>query len=478
MLRRLWVGLILLVILGNVQIAFAHDVLQGDQCAIAADEHISGNVFALCRVLTVSGEIDGDLFGGGSTVVIDGTVTGSLYLFGGEVTVNGTVGGSVHFAGGVLTLSPSARLLDERADVISLSLSTELDAPRISGSVTSASYQLLVNAPVDREISFWGSALTVSGVVGGDVNATVGDPGSTGVTELRTVFSFLPVEVTLIDPGLRVTEQGMINGQLRYAGPAEGEIAVPLPHPPEYTPVVAQPDLISPEKSLGENLRDYLAQAIREIVSLGLIGAAALLILPRTLQAPIYSLRVRPLSSLGVGLLTFIISISIFFIVIPVLGSVLVLLLILFQLGDLALIAGAIVLVLDLGGAGVFYFVAIFISRVIVCIALGRFFVRLLLGERPERYMTFVSLLVGVTLLALVTSLPYIGFLVNALAAFFGLGAILMLVQREIDLAREANVAPEPTRPDQARQLPPPAIDDKPQAPGMENLPDGFHWWK
>ncbi|MFN8562506.1 MAG: hypothetical protein U0703_13015 [Anaerolineae bacterium] len=106
MLRRLWVGLILLVILGNVQIAFAHDVLQGDQCAIAADEHISGNVFALCRVLTVSGDIDGDLFGGGSTVVIDGTVTGSLYLFGGEVTVNGTVGGSVHFAGGVLTLSP------------------------------------------------------------------------------------------------------------------------------------------------------------------------------------------------------------------------------------------------------------------------------------------------------------------------------------------------------------------------------------
>jgi hypothetical protein len=360
---------------------------------------------------------------------------------------------------------------------MTLSLSTEVDDVRISGSLTSASYQLVLNAPVGREVSFWGSALTIAATVNGDVTATVGDPASTGVTELRTLFSFLPLEVELINPGLRVTETGMINGQLRYSGPAEGEIAVTLPRPPEYTPVTARTDLISPEKTFGESLRDYLAQAIREIVSLALIGVVGLLLIPRTLQAPIYSLRVRPLPSLGVGLLMFIISFPVFFIVVPLLGGVLVLLLLLLQLGDLALIAGAIVLVLDLGGAGVFYFVAIFISRVIVSIALGRFIVRLLLGDRPERFMTFVSLLTGVVFLALLTSLPYIGFVVNALAAFFGLGAMLMLIQREIDLAREAVVAQEPIHPDQARQLPPPVIDDKPLGPGMDNLPEGFRWW-
>lgn len=478
MLRRLWIGLGLLLILGNVQIAFAHDVLQGDQCTVAADERITGNVFVLCRELIVSGTIDGNLYGGGFNVVIDGTVTGSIYLLSGETRIEGVVGGDVHFAGGVLTLEPSAELSDPRADVISVSMSTEISVPRVPGSVTSASYQLLLNTPIDREVSFWGSALTVGGMVDGDVTATVGDPDSSGVNELRTLFGFLPFEVTLVNPGLRVTDAGMINGQLRYEGPAEGEFAVTLPHPPVFTAVVAQPDLISPEKSLLENLRDYLAQAIREVVALVLIGIVALLVMPRTLQAPIYSLRVRPLSSLGVGLLTLIISISIFFIVIPVLGAVLILLLLLFGLGDLALLAGAIILVLDLGGAGVFYFVAIFVSRVIVCIALGRFLVRVLFGDRPERYMTFVSLLIGTALLALVTSLPYVGFLVNALAAFFGLGAILMLVEREIDVARQVSIIPEPTRPDEARQLPPPVIDDKPRAPGMENLPDGFKWWQ
>ena len=46
-------------------------------------------------------------------------------------------------------------------------------------------------AAVGREVSFWGSALTINNLVGGDVTATVGDPTSTGVTELRTLFDFL-----------------------------------------------------------------------------------------------------------------------------------------------------------------------------------------------------------------------------------------------------------------------------------------------
>ena len=152
----------LLLIMGNIQIASARDILQGDQCTVEATEHISGNVFALCRTLVVSGEIDGDLFGGGSTIQIDGTVTGSLYVAGGQLDISGTVGRDIHFAGGALTIQPTAKLLDPRADLITANLSTEVDGARIPGSVTSVSYQLLLNAPVEREVTFWGSALTVS----------------------------------------------------------------------------------------------------------------------------------------------------------------------------------------------------------------------------------------------------------------------------------------------------------------------------
>jgi hypothetical protein len=393
--------------------------------------------------------------------------------------VGGTVGKDIHFAGGVLTLLPTARLTDERGDVISADLSTEIQQARVPGGVTAVGYQLIISGLVQRDVSFWGSALTVDSMVDGSVTATVGNPGSTGVSELRTLFGFLPFSATLSDPGLRVTEHGMVNGLLRYAGPAEGDIAVTLPNPPEFTAINTTPDFPAPEKSFGENLRDFLAQAARELVSLALIGLVGLLFAPRSLQAPIRNLRVRPLPSLGVGLLMFIVSFTIFFIVVPLFGAVLVLLLSVLQLGDLALITAAIILVLDIGGAGLFYFTAIFVSRVIVCLALGRFAVRLLLGERPERVMTYVSLVIGAALLAVVSSLPYVGFFIDALAAFFGLGAILLMVQSQLEVARQAATDVTPTHPQEARQLPPPAIEDRPPlGPGMDNLPDGFHWWK
>ncbi len=481
MLRRLLIVLALLLVMGNFEAAradsLARDILQGDQCVIPAEDHLEGNVFVLCRTLVVSGVIDGSLFGAASDIQIDGTVLGSLYLVGVQLNVSGEIGGDVHFAGGVIDLQPSARLSDPRADLISLSLNTVIDNTDIPGSVTTIGYQLLIDGAVGREVSFWGSALTIDSAVGGDVTATVGDPSSNGVTELRTLFDFLPVDVALVDPGLRVGTEGMIDGTLRYSGPVVGDIAVTLPNSPEFTPVLAQTDFnLSTEVSFIDRLHDYAAQAVREFVSLALIGAVGLLLMPRTLQAPIYSLRVRPLPSLGVGLLTFIISFPIILIVI-LLSLALMLLLSLFQLNDLAIIGGVIVNILNVGGAGLFFFTAIFISRVIVAIALGRVMVRLLLGDRPERYMTYVSLLIGVVLVSLAASLPYVGWVLNALMAFFGLGAILMLIQRQLDVAR-ATVPPEPTYPEEARQLPPPLVEDTPRAPGMENLPNGFHWWR
>ena len=193
-MRRTLLWLVgLLVLVGNVRFAFAHDVLQGDTCSVGADEVIEGNVFALCRTLTVSGVINGDLFGGGATIEIDGTVRGSLYLAGGQLDISGKIGKDVHFAGGVMTLMPTAEFLSDSGDVVSASMSTEVDGVRVPGSITSVSYQLLINGDVSREVSFWGSALTVNGTVDGDITATVGEPTSTGVSELRTIFSFLPI---------------------------------------------------------------------------------------------------------------------------------------------------------------------------------------------------------------------------------------------------------------------------------------------
>lgn len=477
--RLIMVVGLLLVVMGNLQVAFAHDVVQGDECTISAGEVIDGNVFSLCRTLTVSGEIDGNLYGAASTILIDGKVDGSLYLVATELSISGSVGGNIHFAGGVLRLQPTALLLSETADVMSLSLSTEARNARVPGSIISSSYQLVLDGEVGGEVSFWGSALTINSTVEDDVTAAVGNPNAPGVSELRTMLGFLNIDVDLSTPGLRVSETGMIDGQLRYEAPSEAEIAVPLPNAPIYTPVATQNDFPAPERSFGENLRDFVGSAIREFVGLALIGVVGLLFFPRTLQAPVYSLRVRPLSSFGVGLLTFIISIPLFFILVPLVGTVLVLVLALLQLSDLAVIAAIIVSVLDLGGAGLFYFTAIFISRVVVCLWIGHGFVRSVFRQRSERAMSLISLFIGAAVLALASSLPYVGFFINALAAFLGLGAMLTLTLQQMERTQTKAITAVPLHPEDARQLPPPIIEDRPSlGPGMDNLPEGFHWWK
>ena len=472
MLRRLF-ALTVILLLGSVGVVSARQILQADRCTIAPSQTIVGNLFVTCRWLEVEGTVTGDLIGVAANATIDGTVEGSVYLAGGQLDIFGTISGDVHFAGAVLNLQSGAVL--NSSDLFSLTLSTHSNTP-LPGSVVAAGYQLNLNADVGREVSFWGSALTIGGHVSGDVDANVGDPQSAGVAELRTLLT--PAGLELTNPGLTVNEDAMIDGQLTYSGPAEGDIFVELPFAPIYEPVVTQADLASLTEgdNLLQSLSGYAIEVLREFITVGLIGLLALLLFSRPLQAPIPTLRMRPLPSLGVGLLTFILSFPIFFMII-LLSIVLVLILSLLRLPELTLISALTAAVVDFSAMGFFYFTAFLISRVIVALALGRFLMRRLVGNDTDNRSLILSLLLGVAILALFASLPFVGWLVSAIAAFLGLGAILTLLQEALEKARVAAQPTVATDSIQARTVPPPNMEDELHEPGTENLPDGFKWW-
>jgi hypothetical protein len=312
--------------------------------------------------------------------------------------------------------------------------------------------------------------------VDGDVNASVADPQSAGVAELRALLT--PAGVELRNPGLYVTEQGMVHGQLTYSGPVEGEILAELPHEPVYQQVITQTDLptLTENDDFARGVTAYFSQVLREFVTLGLIGILTLLVAPRALQAPIPALQMRLLPSLGVGLITFILSFPTFLIII-ILSVALVLVLSLLQLRELTLISSLLAAVFDFSTIGLFYFVTFMITRVIVSFALGRFIIRQLTDNTTSIQAGIISLLLGIAILALFASLPLVGWLVSALAVFLGLGAILILLQEELEKVRAAPVA-APTDSIEAQQVPPPMVEDSSVEPGTENLPEGFKWWK
>lgn len=486
---------LLWIVLG-VQPLAARSVLEGEQCQVGADETVEGSLFAVCRDLVIEGQVSGNVYALAVDARITGSIEGSIYLIAWRAYIDGTVGGSLHFGGAALDVAPAAAFTASQGSVISAAISATIDSDqRPPASVTGLGYQLAVNGSVGRELNFWGTALTVTGSIGGDVYAEVGDPHSTGVQELGALLS--PLDVALAQPGLFIDANAVIDGQLTYRSVGEGMIAATLASPPVFLPFEPAIPIEQPA-DLGQSVRSYLSQVTREFITLGLVGLLTLLLLPRIVQAPLNAIRWRPIPSLGIGLLTFLLSFPVFLIVLFI-STALILLVGLARLSDLTAATAVLLGVVNFSGAGLFYFVAIFIARVIVALALGRLLARWLWKESSSLRAWIVSLGLGLLVLAVLASLPLIGWIINALAAFLGLGAIITYLQHQIDRMRDSaggtppriNVGvPIPTGapplPDDLLHdrpvLPAPPIPDfepdTPNGPGMDNLPEGFNWWR
>jgi hypothetical protein len=89
-------------------------------------------------------------------------------------------------------------------------------------------------------------------------------------------------------------------------------------------------------------------------------------------------------------------------------------------------------------------------------------------------------MLAGVALLAVLFSLPLIGWLFSAVSAFLGLGALLLIIRGQVRVIRAAPGSRIRLLPRQKDipEIPPPMIGDSKRPLGMDNLPEGFRWWE
>lgn len=484
----------ILLFFGTVSFAHAQGILDGESCHVEADTTITGNLFVLCGELKIEGVVNGSVIGAARTTHLTGVVNGSIYLLGVELNVAGTLEKDVHFGGVSLNITPQAEFLSTNGSIMSGTLSHRiLEGSVIPGHVTAASYQLVIDGDVAGEVNFWGSALTINGKIGHDVVATVGNAENRGVaSQIETLLIPFRIDVTLIDPGLIVSETGQINGQLEYTSSAVGVIEGEVGRPPIFNSTL-DPLLIGPNaEPSAQNIGRYLQATLREFSSLVFIGFLCVVLIPRHIEAPIRTLQRNPVSTLGIGLLGFIISFPIV-LVFALLSIGLIILLATLRLNNVVLFTAIVLGLTNVGSASIFYFVAIYIARIVVALALGRFIARVILRTPDDgtwRHMV-LSMVIGVLMLSFLASIPAIGIGLNAFSLFFGLGAILSMVRTQYKKVFRPTPTPVATSPiytpdflpklpylpDEAANFPPPLIDDAP-ALGSDNLPDGFNWWQ
>ncbi|MBN8591217.1 MAG: hypothetical protein J0M33_05640 [Anaerolineae bacterium] len=488
-MRRLTVLVLLLILLGGVSSVSANETRQGDQCVIAAEEVIEDDLFILCRTLTVDGRITGNLLGAATRAVINGQVDGDIYLLAGQLDVTGQVGDDLIFGGAVLRLLPEATFSGRDPSLMYLSLSTAQEPEgQFPGSIIGAGYQTQLDGTTSGNVNYWGSALQIDGIVRGDVEATVGDSNSLGLSQVQAIRIPFEWNVDLLPPGLSIGTSGQVEGNLRYTGIGQGEIAGQVTGRTEYVQTVLQPDLtaiITPEQQPG--LGTFLTQSLREFITLLVIGVIALFVVPRSYLSPARSLRQRPLRSFGAGLLSAVASLP------ALLLAILVALLIAFilafvRLETLLMLWGIGASTVVVVAVIVLYFLIFFVSRALACLWIGRWLVRVTIGDDNSRRVALIGQGVGCTLLALLSPVPWVGLSVNVLAILFGLGAMALALRMWLEQLRGIRFN-QPVRPldydklmeiarKNPKRVPPPPLIELPiRPPGLDNLPPGFTWW-
>ena len=484
----------LMVWAGRVE---ATDGLRGDECVVAVDEVILEDFYFFCNTLVIDGFIDGDIVGMASEVTIgrEGQVTGDLWVLGGQMTIEGVVGDDVHFVGADLDVTSLARFPNPFTDIVAAGISMEIsERSVVPGDVIYYGYQAIVAGHVNGDVDFEGQSLVIENDIAGNVSASVGDRESGApISSLPLVYS-----VDFREPGLFFSDvdsevEGYINGSLTYRAAQSVNTRDRVGGRVSFTRSLSQPDITVADQSdtFLQIVGQYVLTAARDVIALGLVGILALNFYGKIILEPGYRVQKRPISAFSWGLTLTLLSVPAALLLLltslVILGVIAII-----TLSELTVMAGVILLVLNLGLMGGFFFLLAFLGRVITSFVIGFLVLRYVqrvwrrYDPQPPVMLSelWFAILIGVGLQAMVVHLPLGSFVANVqffltgIAASAGLGALFMYFRDLWYQSDRRVLSPRGTTSTTWRAVPPPPPDDDDGAPevplGMTDLPPGF----
>ena len=355
------------------------DIRQAEQYLVPEGETKKADLYVWAGSLDVAGTLDGDIIAGFQEGSITGAVTEDLNVACQTMRITGDVGDDVRCACEMFYLDG-----------------------HIGGDLIVACKDVHISktAVIDGDVIIAAATVTMDGAIGGRARIMTGfldlDGTIAGNAEITT------------DGGIRLGQNAHVAGDLFYEGPTEIDI-------PDGTVagVVTFQRVVS--EDVGVDF-DFLSGAGLFFHFLGFIAAlvAGTIIVALTKDHATRTaeiIRTKPLKSLGIGFVTYI--------CMPV---VLLLLLVFILTIPLMFVVGLT------------YVIALYIAKFYVSIWLGNIILRR--GGRTD-VSPIPSMLLGLTIVYLVTAIPFIGTLVGVVIIFFGLGALMQRKETRLDAAFE-----------------------------------------
>lgn len=446
--NRRWLaigGMVLLIMLLVTPAALAFEGRGGDVVVIKADEVIDDDLYVGAGQFTLDGTVKGDLFVAGSTIQINGTVEGDLVAAGQSVTINGTVEDDARIVG--YALSVGGQVAD---DLVAAGFSLENGGESlVGGDLLFAGYQALLSGDVTEDAEIGGGAVQIAGSIGGDVKVDVGGAEPEAEMPPGFPFVFFPNMPTVrpVPSGLTIDPSASIGGDLDYT--ANAQVSIPsgaVAGDVDFTRYVpeaeARPEVKAP--SPAALVGRWFVRQLRRLVTLLLVGAAMMWLVPGWTRKLASIVQSRPWPSLGWG----VVAIAAFVLAMLVLISATVLLAIVFGVVTLGELVGRVI---GLGGIAmsslVFGFSVVwsYVTKIVISLLLGQLIFRLF--RSPAAGHRWWPVLVGVVIFVAITAIPVLGWLATLATVLFGLGAIWIWGRDWLNSRKAGRVVAEPQAP-------------------------------
>lgn len=402
--------LALLLLLGVGSVA-ASDIRSGNSIVIGSGEVIDDDLLLFGNTITMNGTVNGDLIAFGNTVTLNGTVNGSAVLGGQTLLVNGVVKGTLYSGGTSVILGTNA-VVERNAMVGAYSLRSE-PGSMIRRDLSMGGMQAVLSGKIDRDLNFGGQALELNGQIGRNVRAEVAD-----ATQFPTNLTFGPNMPPAIQPGLRVSKDAMIGGQLSYTSPTEQANAI-LSQP--LGGIVFQQQQVDAQAAPVVSPYEWLFARLRDFFTVLVIGLLALWLAPKWVNTAVEHARTKPLASTAWGLVMLIAGYAIAVVAIVALVAIGIVIGTT-TLGGLATAFFGVGLSVFTIYLTVFTALALWGAKVIVACLTGNLLLHAL--AKQSAVNRFLAFLVGLVLFEIVAAIPILGPIVTFVVMLLGLGAM------------------------------------------------------
>lgn len=364
-----FIALSLFLFLLVTGLSFATEFKSGRNIFVRQTKTIEDDLILAANNVRIGGVVQGDVIFGSRSIVHNGKITGSLNGACQNVRILGEVGGSVRaFCQNNNIEGTIGRNLINFSQTLNIRPSG-----KINGDVTSFCAEMTIDGEVGRNVKCGAGTVIISGTIQGDVDLEADEISIMPTAKILGNFKYKSREEARVEQGAQIS----------------GET--------EWTEIEPK------EKKKKVFLTATTKMVIRILLLLAAIvtGLILLLISKNFVKGAKRAVTESFLKSLGLGFICMI--------CIPIAGVIL-----------LVTVIGIPIAIISL----FVYLILFYIAKIFVGIAFGE---KILSGFKKGKEAPLGwSLIVGLIIISILTSIPYLGWIVYLAVVFVGFGAALL----------------------------------------------------